>query len=259
MIKYCIICCGFLIWFGCSNIPSNEQEKNENNKIYESPSSELTSIKHAELSGLWVNSDYIEKVRKTHSITKAETNFDFFISILFKENNTVEVLEIGEMEPSSGKLNSEKELILVYGETYTYAVISNNTIRITKDNKSSNFIKYSGQKGLTTFDGYHYLQSLLLLGDYKISGNDSLNNNIISFKANNEVKGYLDYNQYDPSSFLENDILLFSIKNKGDQPFKPFVLKASNSGFILEEVKDFDWFIEKYEYTGKKMVIEKIK
>ena len=65
----------------------------------------------------------------------------------------------------------------------------------------------------------------------------------------------MNYRNFYPSSYLGNDILL--IRDNKEHKTLSFIFKYCETGFTLEEVKDFDWNDEPLVKTGRIFKLEK--
>jgi hypothetical protein len=203
------------------------------------------------MEGVWVNGECIEKMKKNHSITKAMKGIDFFISMSFNNTNQFEALTYGEMEAGGGEIKDDQLFILE--EIYTFEKVSDEKMLIKGANKSISFLKLKNKKYKRSWDGQDYLFSYLLFGKYKFI--DSYNNKVyeISFKENNLVSNYLDYTNYYPSSYVDQDIILF----RKDNLQQAFIFNKSDSGFVFTEVENFDWDDTPLIPTGKQYTLKK--
>jgi len=216
--------------------------------------------KEIELNGDWVNSEYIEQLKKESSINKADTDYNFFVSLYINDSN-IDAIKKGEMEGTLGKIENKK--IKFFEKDYPFEIISKNEIFLLDGKKKIKFIKLdkeqyedSSNEFGSSFTGKEYLDCYLIKGEYY---NNLDKEWIISFGHNNKLSGYYEYTKYYPSAYFNNDVVLFrkNLDGKGD---KLYIVTYLKDNILLEEVQDIDnWDEENLIKTGKKIILNKTK
>ncbi len=242
-----------LLFFSCnstvkheSNTVTNEDTTKKINRIKQS------NLDTNKLKGLWVSISYINDLNKYHSIVEAEKNTKFLVSVFIRDT-FIEALEYYQQAPWIGLIS--KSNIKLEERHYSYSVSKNNELFINDVLNSYGFKKINYANATGSNDGRDYLYSYIFLGDYKFIDSYSNKTYAIAFCDNNELKGFMNYRNFYPSSYLGNDILL--IKDKKGHATLSFIFKYCESGFILEEVKNFDWNDEPLVKTGRIFKLEK--
>jgi len=243
----------FLLIISC-----NPSVKHENNSVIKKDTTKTkdhiteSNRDTNKLNGLWVSNSYINDLNKYHSITETERNTKFFVSIFIRDT-FIEALEYYQQSPWIGLIT--KNNIKLDKKHYSYLVSKNKELCINDTLNSYCFKKIDEVKGIGSGGGRDYLYSYMFLGNYKFIDSYSNSTYDISFCENNELKGFMNYGNFYPSSYLGNDIIL--IRDKKGHETLSYVFKYCETGFILEEVKNFDWNDEPLVKTGRTFKLEK--
>lgn len=207
------------------------------------------------LNGIWVNSEFINKLEKTKSISKSEKNYNFYLSILI-ENNNIKALSANQMESNESIIEDNSTYLA--GVNYKIEKINSEELYLISKSKKVKFIKvkkefYDKDDYVSTFTGLDFLHSFLIRGNYL----DNQTESTIEFGVNNNLLGFLDYKKYYASAHFNKDIVIFR-KFLDGRAELCFIIHYEKNKILLEEVEpieDFD--VKELTKTGKRIVLIK--
>lgn len=199
--------------------------------------------------GLWINFNYLENIDSNLSITKTVKELDTYFSIQIDNNLDMFGLNSNLMEPDHlNFISSDSIKGYLLGKVYLLKIISSDTIYLIDEENAFKFIKLNENLYKNTFKAIEFLNSHIFFGKYQFINENSGETSEIEFSKANKIIGEIKYTNYYPSSYLGQDIIILRNTKREQQSF---IFKATDSGFELIEIENFEWNSESLKKTGK--------